>query len=227
LLEAVRARPGKCVLAFAGSGTEYGRQTVTPTPEEAPLAPGTPYASSKAAADLLCYQYFLGAGLTVFRYRIFGTTGPGKLGDACNDFASQIAAAERDGAPREVHVGNLDPQRDISDVRDAIRAMVLVVEKGRPGGAYNIGSGRPRRVSDILQELVGLAKVPLVTVREERRVRPVDEPVHLADVSKIRALGFEPQIEFRQTLREILEHWRSAGRVPVPSGSAGGPPTRA
>ncbi len=213
LLEALRTTRPRSALAFAGSGTEYGRPELVPTPETAPLAPGTPYASSKAAADLLCLQYFLGAGLPVFRFRIFGTTGPGKTGDACNDFASQIVRAERGEAPPEVRVGNLDRKRDIADVRDAVRAMQLVVERGEPGEAYNIGGGRAREVRRILEELIGLSTVPLRVVRDEARVRPVDEPVHLGDVSKLRELGFTPSVEFRATLSDILEHWRS-----LPSG---------
>ncbi|HEV2166404.1 MAG TPA: GDP-mannose 4,6-dehydratase [Thermoplasmata archaeon] len=208
LLEALRHRAPRTAFAFAGSGTEYGRPDLVPTPESAGLAPGTPYASSKTAADLLCLQYFLSSGIPVFRYRIFGTTGPGKTGDACNDFASQIVQAERGEIPPEIRVGNLDKKRDIADVRDAVRAMLLVVERGEPGEAYNIGSGKPREIRSLLEDLVGLALRPIQVVRDELRVRPVDEPVHLGDVSKLRELGFVPQFESRRTLRDILEHWR-------------------
>jgi GDP-4-dehydro-6-deoxy-D-mannose reductase len=210
LLDAVQRSRPRTSFAFAGSGTEYGRAELVPTPETAALIPGTPYASSKAAADLLCLQYFLGKAIPVYRYRIFGTTGPGKTGDACNDFASQIALAERGEIAPEIHVGNLERGRDISDVRDAVRAMLLVVERGEPGGAYNIGSGRPRDVRSILEGLIGLARVPMRSVRDERQLRPVDEPVHAGDISKIEALGFSPRIDFGQTLADLLDYWRSA-----------------
>lgn len=215
LLEALHKGAPRASLAFAGSGTEYGRPDLVPTPETAPLSPGTPYASSKTAADLLCLQYFLGTGLPVFRYRIFGTTGAGKTGDACNDFARQIARAERGEGPPEIRVGNLDKKRDICDVRDAVRAMLLVVERGTPGEAYNIGGGKPREVRGILEDLIGMAARPLRVVRDELLVRPVDEPVHLGDVSKLRELGFTPRIEFRQTLKDILDHWRALSPSPA------------
>jgi GDP-4-dehydro-6-deoxy-D-mannose reductase len=216
LLEALQRLRPQTAFAFAGSGTEYGRPELVPTPETALLAPGTPYASSKASADLLCLQYFLGAGIPVYRYRIFGTTGPGKTGDACNDFASQIARAERGEGPAQVRVGNLDKKRDIADVRDAVKAMLLVVERGEPGEAYNIGGGHAREVRRILEELMALSTVALTTVRDETRVRPVDEPVHLGDVSKLRELGFVPSITFQQTLRDLLGYWRSVGSGSMP-----------
>jgi GDP-4-dehydro-6-deoxy-D-mannose reductase len=209
LLEELRRHFPRTRFAFAGSGTEYGDPPTIPTPEQSPLRPTSPYASSKAAADLLCYQYFRSFEIPVYRYRIFGTTGPGKKGDSSNDFASQIAALERAPAPRLLRVGNLDKQRDIQDVRDAVRAMVTVVEKGEPGEAYNIASGVPRLVRHNLEILLSLAKAPISVETVSERMRLVDEPVHLADVTQLKKLGWEPAIPFDQTLRDILESWRS------------------
>jgi GDP-4-dehydro-6-deoxy-D-mannose reductase len=208
LLEALRRRFPRSRLAFAGSGTEYGDPPTIPTPEDSPLRPTSPYASSKAAADLLCYQYFRSFELPVFRYRIFGTTGPGKRGDSTNDFASQIARLETQPAPRTLKVGNLDKRRDIQDVRDAVRAMVTVVEKGAPGEAYNIASGVPRVVRENLTTLLGLAKAPISVETAPDRIRLVDEPVHLADIGKLQRLGWSPSIPFDRTLQDILESWR-------------------
>lgn len=208
LLEAVRRLPTKTRFAFAGSGTEYGAPSEIPTTEAAPLRPTSPYAASKAAADLLCYQYHQSFGLPVFRYRIFGTTGWGKRGDSTNDFASQVARLENDGPPRAIHVGNLDKQRDITDVRDAVRAMATVAERGEPGEAYNIGSGEPRHVRRTLDYLLSLARQPIDVVVDDTRLRRVDEPIHLADVRRLRELGWSPEIPFSQTLAEILDGWR-------------------
>jgi len=202
--------------AFAGSGTEYGDPPHIPTAEDSPLRPTSPYASSKAGADLLCYQYFRSFEIQVYRYRIFGTTGPGKRGDSTNDFASQIAALERQPEPRVLRVGNLDKQRDIQDVRDAVWAMVAVVEKGQPGEAYNIASGVPRNVRQNLETLLSYAKVPIRVETATERIRLVDEPIHLADVSKLRSLGWSPQIPFEQTLRDILDSWRAPDRPRAP-----------
>jgi GDP-4-dehydro-6-deoxy-D-mannose reductase len=214
LLEELRHHFPETRFAFAGSGTEYGDPPHIPTPEESPLRPTSPYASSKAGADLLCYQYFRSFGLPVFRYRIFGTTGPGKRGDSTNDFASQIAELERGSEPRVLRVGNLDKQRDIQDVRDAVRAMVTVVEKGQPGEAYNIASGVPRNVRNNLDILLSLAKAPIRVETAQERIRLVDEPIHLADISKLRALGWAPEIPFERTLEDILNSWRRSGERP-------------
>ncbi len=208
LLEELRHHFPTTRFAFAGSGTEYGDPPRIPTPEDSPLRPTSPYASSKAGADLLCYQYFRSFEIPVFRYRIFGTTGPGKRGDSTNDFASQIADLERQPDPRVLRVGNLDKQRDIQDVRDAVRAMVAVVEHGAPGEAYNIASGVPRNVRSNLDTLLSFARAPIRVESVPERMRLVDEPIHLADVSKLRGLGWSPQIPFDQTLRDILESWR-------------------
>ncbi len=208
LLEEIRRHRPRTRFAFAGSGTEYGDPPRIPTPEDSPLRPTSPYAASKAAADLLCYQYFRSFEIPVFRYRIFGTTGPGKRGDSTNDFASQIAALERKAPPRVLRVGTLDKKRDITDVRDATRAMVMVVERGEPGEAYNIASGIPREVRHTLQTLLSFASVPIEVQTEPSRIRLVDEPVHLADVTRLTKLGWRPQIPFEQTLRDVLASWR-------------------
>jgi GDP-4-dehydro-6-deoxy-D-mannose reductase len=214
VLEAVRTARLSPSIGFAGSGTEYGAPEAVPTPESAPYAPQSPYAASKVAADLLCRLYFERYGMRVLRYRIFGTTGPGKLGDSSNDFASQVAAIERTGKPGVLRVGNIDTKRDISDVRDAVRAMTLVVAKGKSGEAYNIARGEARSIRENIDRLVTLATVPVrVEVAEERR-RPLDEPVHWADVSRVHELGFSARYSFTDTLKDILDHWRHAPPPP-------------
>jgi GDP-4-dehydro-6-deoxy-D-mannose reductase len=209
LLEAIRHHSPDARFAFAGSGTEYGDAETIPTPETAPLKPTSPYAASKAAADLLCYQYYRSFGLPVFRYRIFGTTGPGKRGDSVNDFASQIAVAEKqERGSAVIRVGDLEKSRDVTDVRDAVRAMTRVVEAGEPGEAYNIGSGIPRKVSETLARLMALAKVPVTQELDHTRIRKVDEPIHLADIGRLREIGWTPKVPFEQTLEDVLNYWR-------------------
>jgi GDP-4-dehydro-6-deoxy-D-mannose reductase len=209
LLEALRRFAPRTRFAFAGSGTEYGDPDTVPTPESSPLKPTSPYAASKAAADLLCYQYFHSFEIPVFRYRIFGTTGPGKRGDSVNDFASQIVALERTGRPGTIRVGNLDKARDVADVRDAVQAMERVVERGEPGEAYNIGTGVTHNVRDTLDQLISQARVSVTAETDSTRMRRVDEPVRQANVQRLRALGWAPEIPFEQTLGNILEYWRN------------------
>lgn len=221
LLEAIR-RSGRSVrLAFAGSGTEYGEPEEVPTPESAPLLPTSPYAVSKAAADLLCYQYHRSYGLPVFRLRIFGTTGVGKRGDVCNDFASQLARLENDDAPPVLRVGALDKRRDIMDVRDAVGAMVRIVERGTPGEAYNIGRGEATRIRDLLDTLLRFARRTVTVEEEPARLRRVDEPAHIADIARLRALGWSATIPLAESLEQILNDWRT--RTPVAVAAGGSP----
>lgn len=220
LLQEIRSRSPGTSFAFAGSGTEYGEADTVPTPEEAPLRPSSPYAASKAAGDLLCYQYFRSFDIPVYRYRIFGTTGPGKRADSTNEFASQVAEAERRPGPHVLRVGNLDRQRDFTDVRDSVRAMVTVVEHGEPGAAYNIGTGRPRTVRQTLDTLLGWSTVPITVETDPARLRVRDEPVHLGDVTRLLRLGWAPEIPYEQTLREILDGWRETTRAAESRGRA-------
>lgn len=209
LLEAVRRFCPSTSVAVACSGAEYGWPKALPIREDHALEPVSPYGVSKAAQDLLAYQYHASHRLDTFRLRLFGTTGPGKVGDAPNDFASQIALAEANGGHGVVRVGDLSTSRDISDVRDAVRAMQVVVSRGTAGEAYNLGRGTPVRIQDVLDQLLKLSAAKVEVRSDAARMRPSDEPTLFPDVTKIRKLGWEPQLTFKQTLADLLDYWRS------------------
>jgi GDP-4-dehydro-6-deoxy-D-mannose reductase len=209
LLEWLRKHSPRTKFGFAGSSAAYGLTERFPTPEDALLQPVSPYASSKAAGDLLCYQYTRSYGIPTYRFRIFATTGPGKVGDAPNDFATQVARLEKAGAPRILQVGSLETRRDFGDVRDAVRAMATIVDRGTPGEAYNIGSGRTRPMREIAEGLQKLAREPIEIREDPQRLRKVDEPIIHADVGRLRALGWSPEVPWEETLRSLLDHWRA------------------
>jgi len=208
LLEAVRRSCPRASVALACSGSEYGIPRKLPISEDHPLEAVSPYGVSKAAQDLLAHQYHASHGLNTFRLRLFGTTGPGKVGDAPNDFASQIARAEANGGRGVVQTGDLSTARDISDVRDIVRAMQLVVRRGEPGEAYNLGHGAPVRVREVLDQLLALSTASLKVVSVPERMRPSDEPILYPDTTKVKKLGWKPQIPLNQTLADILDFWR-------------------
>lgn len=216
LLEAVRRSAPRARVMFAGSGTAYGEAARVPTPEHAALRPSSPYAASKAAGDLLCYEFARRFGVDAVRLRIFGTTGPGKIGDACNDFAGQIAHEEANPRSALVRVGRLDRRRDIADVRDAVEAMRVVADRGASGEAYNIGSGEAVPIRAVLTALLSMARRPLRFDSEPARFRRADEPIHLADISRLTALGWHRRVPLRVTLQGLLDYWRERVR-------AGGP----
>lgn len=216
LLEAIRAQGAKPRFLVIGSSEEYGfvQEDELPITEANPLRPLSPYAVSKVAQNLMGYQYFKSYGMHIVRSRAFNHEGP-RRGDVfvTSNFARQIAEIERGLREPVIAVGNLKTRRDYTDVRDIVRGYWLLLEKGEPGEVYNLCSGRAWRIQDILDFLLGEARVAGITVREDRaRLRPSDVPVLLGDATRARkAVGWEPRIPFEQTLRDILAYWR--GRV--------------
>jgi GDP-4-dehydro-6-deoxy-D-mannose reductase len=198
----------------AGSADEYGVVDVDDLPitEDAPIRPITPYGASKAAADILAGQAFAADGLGTLRVRAFNHTGPGQISTMLvPGLAARIAAAERDGR-QVISVGNLDVVRDLTDVRDVIRAYRLLVERGAPGDAYNVCSGRGVSVRDVAEALLAMSEAPLELVVDPELVRPVDVPRLVGSPAKLSAAtGWEPEIPLEQTLRDVLTAARVSG----------------
>jgi GDP-4-dehydro-6-deoxy-D-mannose reductase len=214
LLEAVRARTPHARFLVIGSSEEYGfvRDDELPITEDNPLRPLSPYAVSKVAQDLMGYQYSKSYGMHIVRSRAFNHEGP-RRGDVfvTSNFARQIVEIERGVREPVMAVGSLKNRRDYTDVRDIVRGYWLLLEKGEPGEVYNLCSGRAWVIQEILDFLLGEARVRGITVREETtRLRPSDVPVLRGDATKAcQAVGWRPEIPFEQTLRDILEYWRS------------------
>jgi GDP-4-dehydro-6-deoxy-D-mannose reductase len=181
-----------------------------PITERHPLRPVSPYAVSKVAADYLGLQAWLGRGLEVVRVRAFNHLGPGQSDRfVAPAIASRIAANERDGSD-EIPVGNLAARRDLTDVRDVVRAYRLLVEAGEPGEAYNVCSGRDVAISELADRLIAMATRPMRLVVDPERHRPVDVPVLRGDPTKIEAAtGWKPEIDLDQTLADVLDDWRT------------------
>jgi GDP-4-dehydro-6-deoxy-D-mannose reductase len=224
LLEAVKAssasdpgpgakpRPRPRVILIS-SGVCYGNPAPEhlPVKEDCPLRPNNPYAASKAAADLLGIQHFLAHGTDVVIVRPFNHAGPRQSPSyVLGALARQVAEVEA-GQKRRVEVGNLDVVRDFTDVRDVVRGYRLLAEHGQSGEVYNLGSGRGTRLADALEILTTQAQVPIEVFVDPARVRPVDQPLLIADPSKLRAAtGWEPRLSIAETLADTLHYWRSA-----------------
>jgi GDP-4-dehydro-6-deoxy-D-mannose reductase len=200
-------------VVVVGSADVYGAVTPADLPlgEDAPLRPMTPYGASKAAADVLALQAFLGDGLATLRVRAFNHTGPGQpprfLVPA---LAARIARAERDHAT-DVALGSLEPVRDLGDVRDVVRAYRLLAERGEPGEAYNVCTGHGVSVADIADHLVKMSPRQLQITVDPDLVRPVDVPRLVGDPAKLHeATGWEPQVPFDETLHDVLAAARAA-----------------
>jgi GDP-4-dehydro-6-deoxy-D-mannose reductase len=211
VLEASREAGADRVLAVT-SADVYGRvsQDELPIREDQPLRPVSPYAASKVAADALAQQAWLGHRLPVVRVRAFNPLGPGQSDRfLAPSLASRIARNERDGGD-EVPIGNMTPRRDVTDVRDVVRAYRLLIEAGEPGGVYNVCRGTAVSVRQIAEALLGMARRPMRLVPDPALQRPVDIPVLVGDNAALRAAtGWRPTIPLERTLTDVLEDWRA------------------
>jgi GDP-4-dehydro-6-deoxy-D-mannose reductase len=208
--DALLAAAPEARLLFVSTGEVYGRAAETPTTEATPTAPLSPYAASKVAAEIAVGQAARSAGLDVVIARPFQHEGPGR-GDrfAIGSWTRQIAELERQGGG-ELLVGDLSPERDISDVRDVCHAYELLLDRSVEAGTYNVASGTKVALRDVVETLVGLAEAPISVVTDESRFRPSDLPVVWGDSSKLRsATGWAPKIPLRQTLSDALDYARS------------------
>ena len=205
------------VLAVA-SADVYGvvKEDELPLTETSPLRPTSPYAASKLAADALAQQAFLGHGLGVIRVRPFNHLGPGQSEQfVAPAIAARIARAERDGSDT-IAVGNLSARRDVTDVRDVVRAYRLLMDRGEPGEVYNVCAGTDLAIQTLADLLVGLARRPIELVTDPSLLRPVDLPVLRGDASKLRAAtGWEPAIPIEQTVSDLLDDMRDRVRAEV------------
>lgn len=199
---------------FVGTGQVYGDvPTGTVLTEEAPLRPNNPYAASKAAADLAGWQYFATTGLPVLRVRPFNHVGPGQSADyAVANFARQLAAMERGEQGPVLETGNLSPRRDLTDVRDVVRAYLLLLEQGEAGAAYNVASGTTVTMAEVVQRLIRLSGLQVEVRSRSDLARRVDLSVPVVDTSRLREVtGWQPTISLDQTLADVLDAWRRAG----------------
>lgn len=212
ILQEVATRGLSARILVVGSNEEYGRVQPEELPiiETTPLRPDSPYGVSKVAQDLLGLQYYLSHRLAVIRVRPFNHTGPRQREDfVVPAFAKQIAQIEHGLKEAVVKVGNLNAQRDFSDVRDVVHAYHLAITKGQPGEVYNIASGVARSISEALQQLLGLTSQKIGVAEDPARLRPADVPISIGEASKLREqTGWKPTIPWPKTLEDTLNYWR-------------------
>jgi GDP-4-dehydro-6-deoxy-D-mannose reductase len=214
-----RAVVDACVAAgvervlVVGSAEQYGAVDPDDLPlaESTPLRPMTPYGRSKVDAEAVALDAHVSHGLAVVCVRAFNHTGPGQSSTfLVPGLAARVAQAERDGLD-EITLGNGDPVRDFSDVRDVVRAYALLAERGTAGSVYNVCSGRGVRVGDLADRLVARAARPLRVVTATDLVRAVDVPVLVGDPAKLVAdTGWRPEHALDETLDAVLDAARAA-----------------
>ena len=206
VLEGIRDVGLDCPVLVIGSALVY-RSSTSPLREDDPIGPSDPYGVSKLAQEMLASGHGQGP---VFIVRPFNHAGPRQSpAYVTSSFARQIAEIEAGRREPVLRVGNLDSRRDITDVRDTVRAYRLVVQHGRPRRPYNVCSGKAYRVRDLLDALIGLSQASIEIQVDPSRLRPSDNPVIAGDRSRIgEEAGWTPEIPIDRTLDDLLNYWR-------------------
>jgi len=221
VLDAARESGATKVLAV-NSADAYGivDEDELPLSEAAEIRPTSPYAASKAAAEMLCIQAARGYGLHVVRTRSFNHLGPGQSDRfVASAIAHRIVDNEVNGGGA-VRIGNLSARRDFTDVRDVVRAYRLLMINGSPGEVYNVCSGVDRTIREVADTLVELAKGHMSLETDPDLMRPVDLQVVRGDNSKLRATtGWRALIPMEDTLGDLLQYWRDQSRQTHPDHS--------
>jgi GDP-4-dehydro-6-deoxy-D-mannose reductase len=208
LIEALRHEARDARVILTSSGLVY-EPSMDPLTEDHPRLPVSPYGLSKLAQEMVGED--LGGAPEVIIARPFNHFGP-RQSDAfvTSAFAKRIVEIELGRSQSQIRVGNLEPSRDLCDVRDTVRAYVMLAERGIPGRAYNVCQGIALPVREVLERLLTLATVSVTVVSDPDLYRPNDVPVVLGNRDRITTeIGWQPLIPFEQTIRDLMEYWRA------------------
>lgn len=199
-------------ILLIGSGEEYGYilPDETPVNEQVTPRPGNIYAATKACQNMLGNIYSRAYGMQLIMVRAFNHIGPNQAPIfVASDFCKQVAEIESGKKSPTLHVGNLSAKRDFTDVRDVVRAYGLLIQNGKFGETYNIGSGHAISIQELLDIILSLSATEILVSTDPARLRPSDIPIIEADISKLQeTICWHPEISLKQTLFETLNYWR-------------------
>ncbi|MDD2768963.1 MAG: GDP-mannose 4,6-dehydratase [Methylococcus sp.] len=199
-------------MLFIGSADVYGlvHENELPVMEAHHPHPRNPYAVSKLAAEALCFQWSLSSRFEIVMTRPFNHIGPGQSeGFVVSGFAKQIVEIQLGIRRPEVSVGDIDVTRDFTDVRDIVVAYLLLLNRGRNGEIYNVGSGKEVLIRHALSSLMGIAGVDAKIVCQSDRMRPAEQRRMRCCVDKLsEETGWMPRVPWDQTLRDVLNYWK-------------------
>ena len=210
LFEGLRAAKLSPRVLVTGSATIYRAQD-RPIREEDELAPASPYATSKLAQELLSQRVWAEDALPVLIARSFNHIGPRQDSSyVAPGIARQIALIETGRQEPVLTMGSLEPQRDLTDVRDTVRAYLAMMESAEPGLPYNVCSGRGLSIRALVETFAAHARRPIQIVQDPSRFRPNDPPLLVGDHRRLTShTGWQPRIPFEQTIVDLLEYWRT------------------
>jgi GDP-4-dehydro-6-deoxy-D-mannose reductase len=213
LLEAVRVAVPKARIVWASSGEVYGSEAALPVTEDAALHPASPYAVSKVAGDLLAGLYTDAHALNIVRARAFAHGGPGQHQIfLVSNIARQAAQARRDGAGAlRITTGNPDTRRDFTDVRDVVRAYLMLTERDVAPGVYNVCSGVSTSTAEHVAAVAqAISPISVQHVVDPALVRAHEVPEVRGSYELLRAAtGWEPRIPLSQTIADSVAWWEA------------------
>ena len=210
LLSSVARGNRETRVLIACSATIYRAQD-RPLTETDPLAPASPYATSKLAQELLAARVCREEGVPIVIARSFNHTGPGQEPSyVAPSLARQIAQIEAGKQAPTLRMGNLEPERDLSDVRDVVRAYETMLARGVPGRPYNVCSGRAVSIRALTDMFRARARTTVEVVQDQLLFRPTDAPLLVGDYSRLEAdTGWAPSIPLETTVDDLLSYWRA------------------
>lgn len=213
LLDILKETEYKGRVLLIGSGEEYGRIQPDEVPiiEDTVLRPGNIYAATKCCQNMIASIYAKAYGLQLIMVRAFNHVGPKQSPQfVVSDFCKQVVEAEKGLREPVIHVGNLKAKRDFTDVRDVIAAYECLVRQGKGGETYNVGSGTAYTIEEILDKIIALSGQKIEVQVEKERLRPIDVPLIVADITKItEQTDWKQKISLEQTLQDTLDYWRA------------------
>jgi len=212
VMDAIRVLDYKPRMLFIGSGEEYGhiKPEESPIIEENIVRPGNIYAATKVCQNMIGKIYSDAYDMDIMMVRAFNHIGPNQAPMfVVADFCKQVVEIERGEKEPIIYTGNLNAKRDFTDVRDVVRAYGLLIQKGKKGETYNIGSGNAIAIQEILDRILKLSKVEIKNEVDAAKIRPIDVPIIEANIAKVNeSTGWMPMISLDTTLLETLEYWR-------------------
>lgn len=212
VMDAIRRLDYSPRVLIVGSGEEYGHVN----PDEVPiketnlLRPGNIYAATKAAQNMMATIYAEAYGLQLVMTRSFNHIGPRQTSTfVVGDFTSQVVKIEKGLQENTIKVGNLAAKRDFTDVRDVVEGYCALVQSGKSGETYNVGTGHALKIRSILDKIIEISGLDIKVEVDPDKLRPVDVPIIEPDITKItNATGWKPSIPLEQTLKDMLQYWR-------------------
>jgi len=213
ILNAIRQINYNPKVLMVGSGEEYGQiKESKPITEDTELNPGNIYAITKATQNMMASIYAAAYNMNIVLVRAFNHIGPGQSPQfVVSDFCKQVVSIELGITEPVMKVGNLVAKRDFTDVRDVVRAYTALIQFGRPGETYNVGSGKAITIESVLHAIIKQSESDIIIEIDPAKIRPVDVPMIEADITKLYdATGWKPVYKLEQTIADTLNYWRDA-----------------